>query len=168
MDKREVPRFDPSVAPPLAMNDINTTPSRNLAKWATSEDLPPQDLFTSIENYRTYVRRWRALYAEITTRMRAERVKGRYTYALWNKARCEKQGIPAGIRPGRKEAAEAAQVHLDKEKSPDWLTLARQNVPSYLLDGDRKELIANHTVVYGSDATRLLQSRQAGKRWVKH
>ena len=69
------------------MNDINTTPSRNLAKWATSEDLPPQDLFTSIENYRTYVRRWRALYAEITTRMRAERVKGRYTYALWNKAR---------------------------------------------------------------------------------
>ena len=154
-------------------NDSN--PTRDISAWTTSEDLPPQDLFSSVEAYRTYVQSWRALYAEIKAHLRASRIVGRYEQAVVNQKRCQKLGIKAGIRPGREEAAKQAQLVLDQPRSEALKALAWLHVPSYLKDekakvyGDRKALIESYlSFVYSSDATMLLQSRAAGKRWVKH
>jgi hypothetical protein len=148
----------------------DTNPTRDISAWATSEELPPQDLFPSVEAYRTYVHSWRALYAEIRARLRASSIVGRYEQAVTNQKHCLKLGIKAGIRPGREEAAKQAQLVLDQPMSEELKALAWLHVPSYLKDEKaRKALIESYlSYAYSSDATMLLQSRAAGKRWVKH
>ena len=137
--------------------------------------LTADDLFSSVDAYRTYVGRWKALYAEIKARLRASRVVGRYQQAVWNQERCLKLGIKAGIRPGREEAAKQAKPVLSQPRSPELTELAWRYVPNYLKDekervyGDRKALIENYlSCIYSSDATMLILCRLAGKRWVKH
>jgi hypothetical protein len=135
-------------------------------------------LFTSIEAYRTFVKRWRLLYKELTARLRAGGIVGGFHQAEWNVKHCLRLGIKAGIRPGRKEAAEKAQLVLDLPMSADLSELADRNVPSYLReDGPdsyqkRKpkewaESVRGYRNAISSDATMLIQSRLAGKRWVK-
>ena len=160
----------------------NISPSRDITVWATSEELPPQHLFASIEEYRTFVKRWRALYAELSNRNRAHRIVGRYEQAVWTRDYLNKCGKKCGIRPGRKEEAELNQPALNAPRSPDLAELVLSQVPKRLLEQKpgtiyyaTKEVPYEEWLAYHlkhraieNHATYLLQNRAAGKRWVKH
>lgn len=130
------------------MNNTDyTSPARGITAWAHCEDLPPRDLFDSIESYRTFVKRWRALYKEVAMNIRNNKIQGRYNQSV-------------SPRPGRKEVAEAMQAKFlaaYPQPSPDFLAVATVS-PYYH---------GNKPFVSGHHATTMLSNRMAGKRWVK-
>jgi hypothetical protein len=130
----------------------NSSPLRDITGWATSEDLPPQDLFSSIEQYRTFVHRWRALYKEVSRQRRLFKTVWKYQHALWQieyqtKYR-NKLGhlVTPGIKPWRKAEAEKAQQFLDQPRSDEYKAYDASPLKPW----------------------QLLEQRAAGKRWVKH
>lgn len=133
----------------------HNSPLRDITGWATSEDLPPQNLFESIEDYRTFVRRWKALYKEQSVRSRAGKAVGKYEHALWQ---IDYQGkfknklgliITPGIRSWRKAQAERAREVLAQPKSEDYQAYEAYEAGHYSASG-------------------MIMRRLAGKRWVKH
>jgi hypothetical protein len=134
----------------MPMNtEDQSSPTRDITAWADVIDGVPSDLFSSAESYRDFVRRWKALYREVSLWNRIGKHEARLWQAEFQVEETKKHNVYAAKRPAFYAVRAIPGVK-------PWRKPLIEKLKAKVAGPCPKE-----------DATWLLLQRKAGKNWAR-